>query len=236
MELIPRYVERRPMRIRDLVIIKAHTKLLLSSLLLAGLITYSGGVSAVKNGEKCLKVGAKKVTKGVVYECSKNAKGIKVWKSVNKSAFTPTTVARGVPTTVARGVPTTVARVANTTGNSGDRQGPVLVSASVTPSSGDVATSSLTFSVSVRITDATGVANSPVARVRGPAGFYVTTLMTRVSGDAKDGFYSASLVIPQGRPSGSYYISVSTPRDTIGNSSGSDGDWGSGPITVTNGP
>ena len=236
MELIPRYVERRPMRIRDLVIIKAHTKLLLSSLLLAGLITYSGGVSAVKNGEKCLKVGAKKVTKGVVYECSKNAKGIKVWKSVNKSAFTPTTVARGVPTTVARGVPTTVARVANTTGNSGDRQGPVLVSASVTPSSGDVATSSLTFSVSVRITDATGVANSPVARVSGPAGFYATTLMTRVSGDAKDGFYSASLVIPQGRPSGSYYISVSTPRDTIGNSSGSDGDWGSGPITVTNGP
>jgi len=215
------------------VIIKTHTKLVLSTLLLVGLFTYSGSVSAVKNGEKCLKVGAKTVTKGVAYKCSKNAKGIKVWRSVGKSASTPTTVARGVTTTVARGVPTTVARGVPTTGSSGDRQGPVLVSGSVTPGSGDISTSSLTITVTVRITDATGVRYAPSGRIRGPAGFSSFSTLTLISGDSRDGTYSTSFVIPQGRPAGNYYIEVSTPVDTIGNSSGSDGDFGSGPIPIT---
>ena len=198
------------------------------------MFTYSGSVSAVKNGEKCLKVGAKTVTKGVTYECSKNAKGIKVWRSVRKSASTPTTVARGVTTTVARGVTTTVARGVTTTGSSGDQQGPVLVSGSVTPGSGDISTSSLTITVTVRITDASGVRYAPSGRIRGPASFSSFSTLTLISGDSRDGTYSTSFVIPQGRPAGNYYIEVSTPLDTIGNGSGSDGDFGSGPILITN--
>jgi len=232
------------MRLRELVIIKTHTKLLLSTLLLVGLFTYSGSVSAVKNGEKCLKVGAKTVTKGVAYKCSKNAKGIKVWRSVGKSASTPTTVAGGVTTTVAggvtttvaRGVTTTVAKGVTTTGSSGDRQGPILVSGSVTPGSGDISTSSLTITVTVRITDATGVRYAPSGRISGPAGFFSTSTLTLISGDSRDGTYSKSFVIPQGRPAGNYYIGVSTPVDTIGNGSGSDGDFGSGPIPITSSP
>jgi serine protease len=232
------------MRLRELVIIKTHTKLLLSTLLLVGLFTYSGSVSAVKNGEKCLKVGAKTVTKGVAYKCSKNAKGIKVWRSVGKSASTPTTVAGGVTTTVAggvtttvaRGVTTTVARGVTTTGSSGDRQGPILVSGSVTPGSGDISTSSLTITVTVRITDATGVRYAPSGRISGPAGFSSFSTLTLISGDSRDGTYSKSFVIPQGRPAGNYYIGVSTPVDTIGNGSGSDGDFGSGPIPITSSP
>ncbi len=229
---------------RALTSINVRAKFFVSSLLLVGLFTYSGSVSAVKNGDKCRIIGAKQVFKGVSYECRKNAKGIKVWKSVKKPVATPTTIAqgttttiaRGTTTTIARGTTTTIARGTTTTIARGDRQGPVLVSGSVTPSGGDVSSSSVTFNVLVRITDATGVANSPYTRVNGPAGLSTSTLMTRVSGDTKDGSYSASLVIPQGRPSGNYYISVSMPADTIGNTSGSDGDWSSGPIPITSSP
>ena len=120
--------------------------------------------------------------------------------------------------------------------SSTDQQGPVLVSGSVTPGSGDISTSSLTITVTVRITDASGVRYAPSGRIRGPASFSSFSTLTLISGDSRDGTYSTSFVIPQGRPAGNYYIEVSTPLDTIGNGSGSDGDFGSGPIPITSSP
>ena len=117
-----------------------------------------------------------------------------------------------------------------------DQQGPVLVSGSVTPGSGDISTSSLTITVTVRITDATGVRYAPTGRIWGPASFSSFSTLTLISGDSRDGTYRTSFVIPQGRPAGNYYIGVSTPVDTIGNGSGSDGDFGSGPIPITSSP
>ena len=103
-----------------------------------------------------------------------------------------------------------------------EQNGPVIESISFTPASIDVTTGSKTVTATVRITDKTGLDGTP-SLVWGSdvseqgSGFLN---VTRTSGDAKDGTYTASHTFGPNTTAGTWSLTVFPLDDTNGYSNG----------------
>lgn len=99
-----------------------------------------------------------------------------------------------------------------------DTTPPVLVSFSFTPTSVDVSAGPQTVTVTARITDDLSGESYGYVYFYSPSDQYVLGYFARISGDALDGMYQASVTIPQFRQAGTWQAYVYM-YDAAGNSS-----------------
>ena len=105
-----------------------------------------------------------------------------------------------------------------------DTDGPVVESFIFEPMTIDITNSSQTITVTAHVTDASGVDSAPIVYVELPgksSATQQTGWFTRTSGDAKDGIYTATITIPQGKEGGEWRISSNSFRDVNGNTTAS---------------
>jgi hypothetical protein len=111
----------------------------------------------------------------------------------------------------------------------GDAAAPQLVSMSISPTRVDTAGSSQEITVEVRVTDdltgpaGPGYTSSPsqVRFTHGPTGQNVTAMFestSRISGDARDGIYRASMTLPMAAANGTWTATSFLLVDQVGNS------------------
>ena len=101
-----------------------------------------------------------------------------------------------------------------------DSSAPVLVGSSVTPSSVDPASGPAHVTVSVHVTDASGVMPPEIAMYHPVVGqFLPSDPMVLASGTARDGIWKTTVTVPRGTPAGRYKVmwTQSGLQDVFGN-------------------
>ena len=90
-----------------------------------------------------------------------------------------------------------------------DSDGPVIESYTFEPSTIDITNSSQTITVTAHVTDASGVSEAPIVYVELPgksSATQQTGWFSLTSGDEKDGIYTATITIPQGKEGGEFFL------------------------------
>lgn len=111
---------------------------------------------------------------------------------------------------------------------------PVISNLSASPNTVDVTTSEATITLTVEITDASGVDpdqfwSSPFISKPWSSSIYAEDYWSLVSGDYYDGVYEATIIIPVTAGAGEYYICTSFVYDIYGNyGSACSGDGAAG--------
>ena len=103
-----------------------------------------------------------------------------------------------------------------------DYDGPKIESYTFEPTTIDITNSSQTITVTAHVTDASGVDSAPIVYVELPgksSATQQTGWFTRTSGDAKDGIYTATITIPQGKEGGEWEVFSNSFYDIYRNSS-----------------
>jgi len=205
----------------------------------------SSSAFQIRNGQSCTKKQIGRIVRfqGKSFLCVATKYG-RIWtfikvptQSGNSQTTTSTTsVALTVPSTsisltptfgnganpkVGGGTPPPAIRVTTTTESplnaspvAGDLTGPVIVSASVVPSSVDVSDGPVLVTVTATYVDSSGM-NTNLSWATLPN--YVSGTLPRISGDARNGTYQRTFVIPQGsRPSVSH-VTINGQGDVLGN-------------------
>ena len=105
--------------------------------------------------------------------------------------------------------------------NSVETDPPVFSNLSVSPSTVDVSSSSQTVTLTLDVTDASGVnipGGIPVLQKIGSSNIYGNSAWERTSGDNKNGSYSTTVTVPTTASPGGYYLNSSWWSDIWGNS------------------
>ncbi|WP_185982195.1 S8 family serine peptidase [Arthrobacter sp. KBS0703] len=121
------------------------------------------------------------------------------------------------------------------TGAPSDTAGPVMVSSSVSPLSHNLDDGPAEITVTLALTDQTGV-EAPFVLLGNDAtgqsqGF---GSMSLVSGSPKDGTWQRTMTIPQGSATGAWNVTLYPLKDTLGN--GSSGFQSLGTVSITGAP
>ena len=125
--------------------------------------------------------------------------------------------------------------------NSAETDPPAFSNLSVSPSTIDVSSSSQTVTLTLDVTDASGVnipSGIPPLQKIGSSNINANSAWALTSGDNKNGSYSATVTVPTTASPGGYYISSGWWNDIWGNSasngSPSAGGASNGGLTVIN--
>ena len=91
-----------------------------------------------------------------------------------------------------------------------DTTPPVLQSFTFSPETIDITSSSQTVTLYAHITDETGLSGVPMITIDSPKSSYSVSMvnMSRTSGDEKDGEYSLTVTIPQGKEPGEWSVKM----------------------------
>lgn len=111
-----------------------------------------------------------------------------------------------------------------------DYEGPEIVSYEFNPQTIDITNSSVTVTVTVNVTDKTGVADAPIIYVEYPENIGATQQTNHfslTSGTPKNRTYSAEIEIPAGLQPGEWEVFSNAFTDSIGN----DSIWPVNPTT-----
>jgi hypothetical protein len=103
-----------------------------------------------------------------------------------------------------------------------DYDGPVVVSYTFSPTTIDISSSPATVVVTARVTDVSGVASAPIVYIQNsdnPTATQQTGWLTRTSGTAQDGIYTATITIPAGLQPGQWSVFSNMFYDVHRNSS-----------------
>ena len=126
-----------------------------------------------------------------------------------------------------------------------ETNGPVFTSLTATPSTINVSTDSATITLTLSITDESGVNDSrptPYIAKPGSPNYSASTPWSLVSGDSKNGTYEATITIPAGTPPGEYYIwkgywtdinGTNTQESSAGNDHSSGYGASNGGVTIS---
>ena len=121
-------------------------------------------------------------------------------------------VGGGTPPPAIRTTTTTEAPL-NASPTAGDLTGPVIVSASVVPNSVDVSDGPVSVTVTATYVDASGM-NVNLSWATLPSTYGT---LPRISGDARNGTYQRTFVIPQGSRPGMSHVTINGQGDVLGN-------------------
>jgi hypothetical protein len=104
-----------------------------------------------------------------------------------------------------------------------DTEGPVIAASFVSPTKVDVSGEAVSISVSVQLTDATGVSpGGGVRLVHTATEESIEGSLSRSTGSVLDGAWKTTLELPRGSASGSWDVEVFNLEDIAGNSTSGD--------------